>query len=193
MLKIKFKQYGVFKKQLNSSLNSLSKFFYINDAGRIQDALATNKNAEKKPIANNNLNNQIKFSDPKIRILNNRRAQNFLKEDEESFRKKQEFLEKEKVEKSDLEEEINLEDEDSFLNHAQANAANKNMKLKIKDLTEKSYLGNVNESSTKEIAFKEKNVAFNNREVEKKFELEQNFKSNNNISIFFENDKNYYL
>ncbi len=199
MLKIKFKQYGVFKKQINSSLNYLSKFFFNNDAGRIQNTLPTNKKAEKKPIANNNiintnlinnLNTQNKISDPKIRILNNRRAQNFLKEDEESFRKKQEFLEKEKVDVSDLEDEMDLEDEDSFLNINKANAAannNKNPRLKVTDLTEKSYVGKppIESSGGKEIASvkqKKSNVAalaISNKEDEK------NFKSNN----YFTNNK----
>jgi hypothetical protein len=185
MLKIKFKQYGVFKKHLNSSFNSLIKFFFNNDAGRIQNPLVSNKNAEKKPIPNNNLNNQTKLSDPKIRILNDRRAKSFLKEDEESFRKKQEFIEKDKVEKSDKEEDIDLEKEESLLNINQANRI-----VKTNQFNDKNFLGRSAEINGKELKTKDKNnVVLNNQDAEKKFEIEKNFKSKL-FSIFqFENFK----
>jgi len=123
MLKIKFKQYEIFKKQINSSFNSLTKYFYNNDAGRVQTILKSNKITEKKPNVNiNHITN--KSSDQKIRILNDRRAKNFLKEDEESFRKKQEYLKKDNSEKSENEENSEFNEEDSFLNYDQA--SNKN-------------------------------------------------------------------
>lgn len=174
MLKIKFRQYGVFKKHLNSSLNSLTKFFYNNDTGRIQDNSASNKISEKKPNMNNtNTTNQSKFTDPKILIMKNRRTQNFLKEDEESFKKKQQFFEKEKLEKSEYEEDMESE-QDSFLD---VNNTNKYRKNNTDFDKEKTYRKTADEK-TKDLKINEKKVITIKKEADSKLEVEKNFKSN---------------
>lgn len=85
MLKLKFKQYGYLKKFFYSDLIKIRKFPFSIDADKIskQENLLE-ENREIKENINNHLNNKI--------LLNNRRAINFLKEDELAFRKKEEYL-----------------------------------------------------------------------------------------------------
>ena len=158
MLKIKFKQYGIFKKYLTLNINISSKFFFNNDIGRVSTNTLKNKITE-------NQNN--KLPETKIRTLNDRRSKNFLKEDEESFRQKQQFLDKENSKPGNNKTEVQSDqekdsDDDSFLNYNSVN--NKNSDLNPKKI----------ENSSKENKIKETN----------KVEIEKNFKSNN---LFFLN------
>lgn len=177
MLKIKFKQYGIFKKNIiDSSLNSLNKYFFSNDIGRMHNILIKPKNAENK--INTNINNiPNKLSDSKAKILNDRRTKNFLKEDEASFRQKQEFLKKE----TENECENNEDEEDSFLNYG-SNKAVPARDYNVNDLTEQVN-NHTSELASRELRevdnaqLKAKNSSIQNNAKENKHEVEKNFKS----------------
>ena len=122
MLKLKLRQNGIFKKfiSINDNLIKIRNFPFSLKADRIikTDKEKDNQKIQEKEFSENEKENEknSKLNKAKF-MLNNRRAINFLKEDQLAFRKKEEYLKKEEeINKINSIKEYSIENELDYEN-----------------------------------------------------------------------------
>ena len=140
MLKLKFRQYGIYKKFINSSLIKTRNFSFSTDADWI---IKTEKENEKEKELSDTEIKKI----PKVNKANfhfsNRREINFLKEDELAFKRKEEYLKKEeelnKINSNESQNELELIEPIDHSNKIQENENNKNQNFGYFNSSEKNF------------------------------------------------------